>query len=151
RLQRFVKEHDRSGRISLVGWVEGTMKHELLRRASLFALTSFHENFGVSVLEALVSSVPVIVSSEVDLADGVQQSAAGGGGAPTVEGIDRGLSEAFSDPSERAARARAARTLSKHFAWPAIATELIDLYRRLQPGSASLGHSLLSSAAIAER
>jgi len=151
RLQQFVKEHDQSGRISLVGWVEGAIKHELLRRASLFALTSFHENFGVSVLEALAAKVPVIVSCEVDLADAVQRSAAGWVVAPTVEAIDRGLSEAFGDPSERSARARAARALAKRFAWPEIAAELVDLYRRLQPDSASLGDSFFSSTAVAER
>ena len=149
RLQRLAEQSGLDNRVSFPGWVDGVRKRELIQRASVFALASLHENFGVSVLEALASAVPVILSSEVDLADAVRRQRAGWVVEPTMASIRRGLAEALDDAAERASRGAVARTLAKRFGWPDIAAELIDLYQRLCPGSAQLGSSTLSSAATA--
>ena len=151
QLQRFAKERDQNGRVSFPGWVDGARKRELLQRASMFALASLHENFGVSVLEALASGVPAVLSAEVDLAEAVRHARAGWIVEPSVDSIARGLSEAFRDEADRSARGRAARALARRYAWPAIATELVDLYRRLSAGHAVLGDAILSPAGTAGR
>lgn len=58
-------------RIVRIGMVQGFRKSVLLAGASLFALPSEHENFGIAALEALASGVPVLVSPHVDLAGDV--------------------------------------------------------------------------------
>ena len=148
-LHQFAKQHDRDGRVSFPGWVDGARKQELLQRASLFALASLHENFGVSVLEALAVGVPALLSAEVDLADAVRQAGAGWIVEPSVASLTRGLSDAMTGELERTRRGEAARTLARRFAWPDIATELVDLYRRLGARQAALGDPILSSAAAA--
>jgi glycosyltransferase involved in cell wall biosynthesis len=118
-------------RVTLAGWVEGEVKQRLLRRASLFALPSLHENFGVSLVEAMAAGVPVLVSRQVHLADHVDTARAG-----WVVSVDRtsmasGLRAALMADQERARRARSARELASRFAWPRVAEELAALYRRL--------------------
>jgi glycosyltransferase involved in cell wall biosynthesis len=149
QLRQLAAHSDGDGRVTFAGWVDGVKKRALIQRASLFALTSLHENFGVSVLEALASGVPAILSTEVDLANAVRQHAAGWVVQPTVESIRAGLADAFSHPGERSARGRAARILAGRFAWPGIAAEIVDLYLRLRPGAAPAGHPILSSATTA--
>jgi len=147
RLQQFAKAHDRHGRVQFAGWVDGPQKRELLQRASLFALASLHENFGISVLEALASGVPAILSGEVDLAAAVRLGHAGWVVDPTAESLVLGLQEALGNDAERASRGQAARALASRYAWPGVAAELVDLYRRLQTDRAALGNPILSSAA----
>src|SRR5690606_10208129 len=45
-----------------IGSVDGEAKWDLYRRASLFVLPSYSENFGVVVGEALAAGVPVITT-----------------------------------------------------------------------------------------
>jgi len=45
-----------------VGSVEGEQKNQLYRKASLFILPTFSENFGIVVAEALASGTPVITT-----------------------------------------------------------------------------------------
>ena len=56
-------------RIVFTGWLEDDKKHAMLGGASLLALPSHQENFGLCVMEAMSHSVPVLVSPNVNLAD----------------------------------------------------------------------------------
>jgi glycosyltransferase involved in cell wall biosynthesis len=150
QLRQLAAKSGGNGRVTFAGWVDGAKKRALIQHASLFALTSLHENFGVSVLEALASGVPAILSAEVDLADPVREHAAGWVVQPTVEAIRTGLADAFSRPAERSARGAAARKLARRFAWPDIAAELVDLYERLHPAGARVGDRVASSAIAVE-
>lgn len=55
------------------GFVSGAAKRALLSSASIVALPSHHENFGIVVLESLDAGVPVVLSPEVQLADFVRR------------------------------------------------------------------------------
>lgn len=131
-LKRLVHERHADERVSFAGWVDGEQKRELFRGASIFALPSRHENFGMSVLEALASGVPVVVSRQVDLAIAV---AHGGGGwivDTDVEGLVNGLQEAMGDTKERARRSGAARRLAEQYGWPGVAERITDLYEHVR-------------------
>jgi glycosyltransferase involved in cell wall biosynthesis len=67
RLQELSRELGVADRIRWCGPVYGAAKFELLRRAELFVLPSHCETFPVAVLEALGTSVPVLVSDKVNL------------------------------------------------------------------------------------
>src|SRR5262245_38698495 len=49
-------------RITFTGWLDDDRKHAVLNGASLLALPSHQENFGLCVMEALSHSVPVLIS-----------------------------------------------------------------------------------------
>jgi glycosyltransferase involved in cell wall biosynthesis len=64
-------------RILFTGWLEGERKDVVLGHASLVALPSHQENFGLCVMEALSHSVPVLVSPAVNLATEIASANAG--------------------------------------------------------------------------
>jgi len=120
-----------AGRVRLEGWVEGERKRGLIAGASLFALPSLQENFGLSLVEALAAGVPALVSARVDLAADVEAAGAG-----WIAGTSRGelaaaLADATASLEERRRRGLAARELARRFSWPAIARDLASLYARL--------------------
>jgi glycosyltransferase involved in cell wall biosynthesis len=130
-LERLVFALKAADRVTFTGWVDGEKKQELMRRASLFAMPSLHENFGVSLIEALAAGVPAIVSRQVDLADSVGAAGAGWLVDSNDESLRRGLAEALGSAAERRSRSRAARQLAQSFGWPAVGAELLQLYRRV--------------------
>jgi glycosyltransferase involved in cell wall biosynthesis len=127
-LQQRVRAGNADGRVTFAGWVDGDRKHDLIRRASVFALCSKHENFGVAVLEALAAGVPALLSRHVDLAADVAAAGAGWVVDDGGESILEALARACGDPRERESKGDAARALAGQFVWPAVAGELRQLY-----------------------
>jgi glycosyltransferase involved in cell wall biosynthesis len=109
--------------------VLGADKAHLYRAARVFVLPSFSENFGNTVLEAMQSGRPVVVTPEVGAAEIVR--AAGGGivadGDPTSLGaaIDRLLADgALADAMGAAGR----RHVHANLSWAGIAADMEALY-----------------------
>jgi glycosyltransferase involved in cell wall biosynthesis len=111
----------------------GSEKERLFAAAQVFVLTSYSENFGNAVLEALRRGVPVVVTPEVGAADIVRES--GGGlvvsGDPIplgaaicqlISGMD--LARSMGEAGQRHAMA--------HYSWPNIAARMEDLYESLR-------------------
>jgi glycosyltransferase involved in cell wall biosynthesis len=118
-------------RVSFVGWTEGEAKRRLIERASLFALPSFHENFGMSLVEAMAMGVPALVSREVHLAESIEASGAGWVTATDEASVRAGLIEAMSSDDARETRGRAARDFARTFSWTSVAAQLSQLYLRI--------------------
>jgi glycosyltransferase involved in cell wall biosynthesis len=116
-------------RIVFTGWVEGERKDALLAGASLFALASRQENFGLSVLEAMAVGVPALLSPEVNIALDVE--AAGAGWIGDLSQLTSQLARILADDCERDRRARAAREFAKQYSWERTATELRALYTEI--------------------
>jgi glycosyltransferase involved in cell wall biosynthesis len=137
-LTTHIRQSPAADRVTMAGWVDGGAKERLLSGASLFALTSRHENFGVGLAEAMAMGVPVLVTRGVHLSPLVE--AAGAGWVTPLESaeIDATLRVAMDDLAARHARGAAARRLAEQWRWPAIAQQLIDLYRRIGRAGADL-------------
>jgi len=119
-------------RVLMPGWLGGPDRLAVLRNAALMALPSQQENFGLAVVEALACGVPVLISSEVNLADAV--SAAGAGWVAPLDraALASALAHALADPSERQRRGAAGFELaSARFTWRRVAEQLTDLYAGL--------------------
>jgi glycosyltransferase involved in cell wall biosynthesis len=118
-----------SEKIIFTGWVDGEQKEVLFREAALFALPSRHENFGLSVMEAMARGVPVLVSPHVNLAREIE--AANAGWVVDIDDLNAGLAAVLENETERALRGKAAHQFSLRYSWQRTATELIDLYRQI--------------------
>ena len=116
-------------RILFTGWVDGEQKNALLSCASLLALPSHQENFGLCVMEALSHSVPVLVSPGVNLAPEIVTYNAGWVAAIDKAALTAKLAEALSDEVELAKRGRAGQQLSQQYSWENTATQLAELYQ----------------------
>lgn len=63
--------------VVFTGLVDGYCKVSLYHISDLFVLSSYSENFGMSVVEAMNSNVPVVISNKVGLSDKVSEYNAG--------------------------------------------------------------------------
>jgi glycosyltransferase involved in cell wall biosynthesis len=129
-LHRLVLDRGATAHVTFAGWIDGAEKRALVRRASVFALASLHENFGISVVEALAAGVPAFLSRQVHLAAAVETAGAGWVVGSDVDSLRSGFMAALGNPADRESKARAARELARQFTWPIVGAELQRLYRR---------------------
>ena len=127
-LKQTVQELNGTDSVHFTGWLSGDKKISLLRNAELLALTSYQENFGICVMEAMACGVPVVVSSHVDLSAEVAGAKAGWVVDVDDESIKRSLEEALSNEDERASRGQAGLRLAKNYCWERIGNELSEMY-----------------------
>lgn len=135
RLKELVARRAAGDRIVFTGWLDGELKRSALRGAALMVLPSRQENFGLSLVESLACGVPVLVSPHVNLAEHVARTGAGWIAPLDPAGFGRILAEALADDTARRRRGAAGRALVREqFTWPAVAAQLVELYRTLASG-----------------
>jgi len=145
-LRRKVATHCLENSVLFPGWLEGEKKNAFLRQASLLALPSYHENFGLCVMEAMAFGVPVLVSPHVHLAEDILNAGAGWLADVEQASIEAVLKEILCSNAERARRGLAGKEFSRRFTWRNIAGQLILVYSQLlaeraQPQSQVIVHA----------
>ena len=76
-LRRQVTRLNLTNRVVFTGMLEGSMKQGAFASAEAFVLPSHQENFGISVVEALAVSVPVLISNRVNIWREIEADRAG--------------------------------------------------------------------------
>jgi glycosyltransferase involved in cell wall biosynthesis len=112
--------------------VVGAEKEHLFARARMFALSSYSENFGNTILEAMRRGLPIVTTPEVGAAEIVQRS----GGGIVVQNDPEPLSDAIGrlvqDPNLAQSMGKAGQHyVSMHYSWSRIAADMEGLYRGL--------------------
>lgn len=90
------------GSITFAGFVKGAEKARLLAEADVFALTSYHENFGVAVIEAIAAGLPAVITPEVQVSDVVVEHALGTVVPRAPAEVARGIVATLEDSALRA-------------------------------------------------
>ena len=117
--------------VSFTGWVEGTTKEALLQHASLLALPSDHENFGLCVMESLACGVPVLVSPQVNLSAEIAKAEAGWISEVDKTSLQQILLDAMGSKTEILRRGSNGRRLAQEFSWGSVANRLSSVYGQL--------------------
>jgi len=127
-LERMAGELGVADRITWTGMLQGSAKWSALRAAEVFALPSHQENFGIAVVEALASGVPVLISDKVNIWREIVADGAGLAGSDTLAGTVETLNGWLSlEPARRAAmRRHAVDCYQRHFHMAAAVQRLID-------------------------
>jgi glycosyltransferase involved in cell wall biosynthesis len=131
QLKALARRRGLNGDTLFVGWLEGDRKYAALKDASLLAMPSYQENFGISLVEAMACGVPVLVSPHVNLAPEIEKSGAGWVAALGEDELTSALAEALGNERERWRRGNNGRELAGSYGAAEVATKLIDLYRNL--------------------
>ena len=88
-------------RVLFTGYLDAETRLKVLVDADLFVLTSYSENFGVAVVEALAAGLPVILSDMVGIAEDLRKEQAGIVVPLSVEEIARKMSEVLNSEELR--------------------------------------------------
>ncbi|MFO0730628.1 MAG: glycosyltransferase family 1 protein [Nitrospiraceae bacterium] len=122
-----VRELGLESYVTLPGYVSDQALPELYRRAALFVLPSFHEGFGIPVIEAMASGVPVVASNR----GGLPEVAAGS--ARLVNPLDpedmaQGMKAVLCDAAASRLMVEAGLCRAKQFSWKTSARRTLDVY-----------------------
>jgi glycosyltransferase involved in cell wall biosynthesis len=132
---RYLRDADAANRVLHVGMVTGREKAQILAGATLFALPSEHENFGVAALEALAAGTPVLLSPHVDLIDAVLKAKVGYVAPLAVAAWSERFSSLLACPDSLSKMASGARSwVTENYTWGRIAEELVERYRHIISG-----------------
>lgn len=124
--------HGIRDRTHLVGFVKGETKDLFIQGADLFALTSYSENFGVAVLEALAVGLPALLTTGVALSSLVQEHQLGYVTKQDVSAISDALEKFFDQPDAAKKMGNCARQLIlEKYTWEQISTQLIGIYQQI--------------------
>ena len=115
-----------------VGFLQGEIKRDALADADVFVLPSYSENFGVAVVEAMGSGVPVIVSDQVGIHPEIAEAEAGLVVGCSVPQLEEALTKAVMDPVWRGKASGNALHLARTFAPEMIAGRLVKIYERIR-------------------
>jgi glycosyltransferase involved in cell wall biosynthesis len=135
-LERAAADGPAAHRVRFAGWLAEDAKRSLLARASLIAMPSFQENFGLALVEAMACGVVPIVSSGVNLSRDIEAAHAGWVAGSNAAEFAVVLASAMRDAADLRIRSEAARRFASRFTWSAAAAGLEDLYRSLRPVAA---------------
>ena len=127
---QLLQQYNLKDRTLQVGFVRGEQKNLLLQGSDLFALTSYSENFGVAVLEALAAATPALVTPGVALSSMLQEKDFGYVSDLNVDHIVESLEYCLTRQSELENFGIQAREfILQNYTWKSTASKLIDLYR----------------------
>jgi len=132
KLQAMPEYAEIAERVRIIGPVSDTHKWALYKNARAFALPSYSENFGNVVAEAMSMACPVVVTSEVGLADFVRDTGAGivCQGAP--EELGNALRQLVQDEGAgKAMGAQGRRAVNDKLSWSAVGAEMETVYGRI--------------------
>lgn len=113
------------------GFLEGEEKQAMFAAADVFVLPSYSENFGIAVVEAMASGLPVIVSDQVGIHHDVTRAGAGLVVRCDANEVSGAVVQMLSDCEARSQIARNAVLLAKKFSPEVVSETLIEVYRSL--------------------
>jgi glycosyltransferase involved in cell wall biosynthesis len=129
KIQQQIQQSPLAQYTTITGFVTGENKAALLQSADLFVLPSYYENFGIAVAEAMVTGVPVVISTGVQIWPAVQQAEAGWVGECEVGEMTNLIQTALLNATERSRRGDNGKAYAlEHYSWNAIATQMIQAY-----------------------
>ena len=128
-LRRLAADLNIAGDILWAGFLEGADKLSALAAASLFALPSYSENFGIALVEAMAAGLPSVMSDQVAIAGDATEYDAGLAVPCEVEPLASALRQLLDDSELRERLGRNARRLVEdRFSLEAMSNALLSLY-----------------------
>jgi glycosyltransferase involved in cell wall biosynthesis len=129
RARALARQHQVEDEVTFTGMLIGADKLAAFSAASMFALPSYSENFGIAIVEAMAAGLPAIVSDQVNIYREIE-----GGGAIVVPcevgAVTRAIESLAADPVRlRQMAAEARETARKLYDWRNVAMSLENLYR----------------------
>ena len=152
-LGRMASKLDVAGRVLFPGMLTGELKLSALSAATIWALPSHAENFGVAVVEALAAGLPTVVSSSVGIARDAVAAEAVLAVASEPQSLAGALRRLLNDPGERARLRERSRVFVRRYDRAVVGHQLAAAYaqivaRRRPPSDAARGNTMTDGVPI---
>ena len=132
QVRGWVHERDLQAAVHFVGPLHGADVVQAYVDADVFALPSYTENFGMTVVEALACELPVVISDQVNIHAEISSAGAGLVTRCDAGEVAQALETLLADADRRRAMGEAGRRLVQtRFTWPAIVGALTTEYERV--------------------
>ena len=137
-LEKLSRSLNVEGRVMFLGLVDAQKRADVLASADLVTLTSLAENFGNSGAEAISAGVPVLISDQCGVADGVEEAGVGRVIPVDEEIMAVALNEMLGDESSlREMASRGPAFAESLYAAGEVAAKLVQAYQDLVSGNRS--------------
>jgi len=130
QLRERCKQGGIEDRCEFVGMISGSLKVSLYERASVFALPTQQENFGLVLTEAMAARTPVITTKGVDIWPVIEASGGGFIVDRTPEAFARAIKHVLDDLEAGERMGQAGRDwVFAHLGCEVLAARFIEIYR----------------------
>jgi len=137
-LKDIAQKNGVSNQLIFAGPYYGSVKYDLYRKAKMFVLPSFYENFGNVVLEAMMQGCPVVVTPGVGLADFVRQNGAGLVAEDSAQGLAKAINQLLGNPDLcKEIKTMGPKAVREKFTWDKIAECMADCYEQIIDGASN--------------
>lgn len=127
-IHRRIEQGQRQGWLRYLGYVSEADLPLLFSGARGFVYPSLYEGFGLPVLEAMASGLPVLISNRSSLPE-VTMGAALIVEAEEVQAITEGIRVLLEDDQWRDVAAKRSLTVAAHYSWDTTARKTVEIYR----------------------
>jgi glycosyltransferase involved in cell wall biosynthesis len=145
RLREAARQGAGGDRITFCGWLDDGARRERMQSASVFALPSQQENFGIALVEALACGTPAVVAPGVNLGHELSNAGAGWVVEREPQALADALASVMRDADERARRGANAASFARRFQWDQVTHGLRAMYDTVlhtpRPGPAAVVNS----------
>lgn len=133
KIRQYIAEHGLSGRVLFIKDVESAELAMIYQGATLFCYPSFCEGFGIPIIEALFSKIPVITTKS-----GCFPEAAGPSSLyidpQNTEEIKEAINRLYDHPETRIKMAADGYAYVQRFSDAQVAENLLQLYKKMNNG-----------------
>jgi len=134
-IEGMIDKYNVGSQVCMTGMVQGRRKLALLRRADIFVLPSYSENFGIVVAEALACGTPVITTTGTPW-EQLQEIDAGRRVLPKEAELAGALRELLnmSNPQRKAMGQRGQNLIKNNYSWDTIVDKFVTVYNCILSG-----------------
>lgn len=130
-IEELIKQYNLFDSVLFTGHVDGSVKQSLLHCAEAFVLSSYGEGLPMSVLEAMATGIPVVISDKCHIPE-VQTSNAGVIVSCDPHSVANGLRKVLADPSAREIMGENGKHLiNEKFTWEKVAAATETLCKQI--------------------
>ena len=123
---------DDSARVTFTGILQGEKKIMAFSGSDIFVLPSYSENFGMTVIEAMASGTPVIISDQVGLSGDINKNDAGIIIETSAQSLYNGLMQLAANEQHRKELSKNGRDMvEKNYSINYVAEKTINIYNKL--------------------
>lgn len=132
KIKKFLKKEDILDMTTFTGMLLGEDKLAAFRDSEIFALPSYSENFGLSVVEAMACGTPAVISNKVGIYKELEENRAGLIVETDPESLLEGIQTLLDDEALRIKIAENGKKFVKeYFDIEKIAGSVIEIYRKV--------------------